>query len=603
MSDYKPKNFPRDTTSEEPRQGNQSIIKREVDALMKRGATDYNTLQQLRSKHRDEELVNAIFDNFKDRLRFVTKKANKFKNLIYQRYAPKNLPYEELMRKAKRYAKKYELTDDEFNMFWHLSLTDKGISGDIAQLPTTDMAKTLGYDAIALNTSKLNVKTNEIEVVNEIIRLYNQTRALHSNVVLQSLMYRDCAPEAIHGTVDFKADKHNWYSYVHPVVAALFLPKINFLDEQMLIANLGHIVKCKFEGQALVTKPDFELYWNLIIDPNERVCHMNSPIKDLSNRFYLQTKLWDAVLNLRQGKYYNDRLNDFMLTIDACRNNIYDAPDLTYVKDEGTILRRLLAAFSLRPTIVSTSRLYGLMGNVGSYSNVGSNPLSAAGITEVTTVPMVNLRLPINITNSNQAAITLEEALHQPQWFIENKMIVPKSQAIMHSRDVLFFYVGRRFQHLNLRNIRSPFNFDNLPMTVTGWEALNDRPVNFQLKMPILNDTYELRSVVLVERSESHKNLIVGCTAAIRVPVDFNTGDYEPTVFMYDPQGAGEMFKDNESNYVRNHPITVIPEQDSFVTGSIDSFYKRASTRGTIFMYQKTSGARFLDSTGIIATN
>ncbi|AYV82146.1 MAG: P4B major core protein [Homavirus sp.] len=597
MADYK-KNFPRDTTSDDhSRQGNQSLIKKEVENLMHRGKTDYSALQELRHKFKDEDLVNAIFDTFKDRLKFITKKAGKFKNLIYSKYAPKNLPYEELFRKAKRYAKKYELSDEEFNMFWNLSLTDRSVANDFASFPNTEMAKTLGYDAIALSSNKLNVKTSEVEIVNEIIRLHGQTKALHAQVVLQSLTYRDCAPEALNGTNDFKADKFNWYSYVHPVIAALFLPKIKLLDEHMLIANLGYIIKCKYENQPLLTKPDFELYWDLIIDPNERVCHINTPIKDLSNRFLLQTKLWDAVLNLRQGKYYNDRLNDFMLTIDNCRNNIYDAPDLTYVKDEGTILRRLLAAFSIRPTIVTTSRLYGLLG-VASYGS--THPLSAAGITEVTTVPMVNLRLPISISTNNQVAVSLDDALTQPQWYIENKMIVPKSQSIMHSRDVLFFYVGRRFQTVNLTRLNTPYNFNALPMTVAGWEALNDRVVNFEYTMTLLNDIYELRSVVIVERSHTQKNLIVGSTAAIRIPRNLSQQMYDETVLLYDPQGAGEMFRTSGGNYERNHPITYIPDETPFAPGNVESFYKRASTRGTIFMYQKVTESDCLDQTGII---
>jgi hypothetical protein len=417
-------------------------------------------------------------------------------------------------------------------------------------------------------------------------------------VVLQSLTYRDCAPEAITGGTEVRANNTNWYSYVHPIIAALFFPKIGLLDEHMLIANMGHIVKCKYEGKPLVTKPDFELYWDLITDPNERVCHHSSSIRDLSNRFLLQTKLWDAVFCLRQGKFYNDRLNDFMLTIDNCKNNIYDAPDFTYVKDEGTMLRRLLSAFSIRPTIVTTSRLYGLLGQ--QYGNSGA--LSAAGITEVTTVPMVNLRLPIHISNTRSVAVSLEDALTQPQWYIENKTIVPKSQSIMHSRDVLFFYVGRRFQTVNLTRFNAPYNFNSLPMTIAGWEAVNDRVVNFETTMTLLHDTYELRSVVMVERSRAYRNLIIGSTAAIRIPRNIHDNVYDETTLLYDPQGASEMFLATDgASYKRNQAVTVIPAETPFAPSNVESFYKRASTRGTIFMYQKYSESpQHIDPTGII---
>lgn len=588
--------FPRDNTTSERKGPSSSVVKQEVDALMRHNKSDFTALQQLRNKYKDEELVNAIFDNYKDRLKFLSAKARKFKQLIYDKYAPQNIAYEELIKKAKRYAKKYELSDDEFQMFITLSLTDRGITGDFGtySLPTTEMARTLGYDAVALGANRLNVKPTELEVVNDIIKLYGQTKSLHSQVVIQSLTYRDCAPEAIRGSMDYA--KHNWYSYVHPVIAALFFPKVRMLDEQMLIANLGFIVKCKHEGLQLITKPDYDLYWSLIADPNEHVCHINTPIKDLYNRFVLQTKVWDAVLNLRQGKYYNDRLNDFIVTIDACRNNIYDAPDLTYVKDEGTILRRLLAAFSIRPTLVSTSRMYGLLG-ASSYG-FNTSPLSATGITQVTTVPMINLRLPVNISNTNSFAVTLEDSLSQPQWFIEHKMLIPKTQQIMHSREIIFFYVGRRFQHINFTRLNTPYNFTALPMTVAGWEKLNDTIVNFQNTMTILNDTYELRSVVMVERSAFKKNLIVGSSAAIRIPPGLtDEAGVEETIILYDPQGAGEQFQDdrwkrtdtNVAGFSARKAITWLPSHATYNDSNDESFYQRASTRGTIFMYQKTS--------------
>jgi hypothetical protein len=166
-------------------------------------------------------------------------------------------------------------------------------------------------------------------------------------------------------------------------------------------------------------------------------------------------------------------------------------------------------------------------------------------------------------------------------------MILPKSQAIMHSRDVLFFYVGRRFQTINLTNVNVPCNFTALPMTVAGWQAINKKEVNFEPSMRILNDTYVLRSVVMVETSKTNKNLIVGSSTAIVIPSDFQAGIYETTCLLYDPQGAGEMFRTNGS-YERNQPITYIPYRTPFNGESqVESFYERASTRGTIFMYQK----------------
>jgi hypothetical protein len=125
-------------------------------------------------------------------------------------------------------------------------------------------------------------------------------------------------------------------------------------------------------------------------------------------------------------------------------------------------------------------------------------------------------------------------------------------------------------------------------MTVTGWESLNEHPVNAPRNMTIMNDIYTLRSVVLVEKASGEcRNLIVGSSAMVVVPMDINAGKFEETCLLYDPQTSGIMYEDG-AGYSRNKPITVIPSEAPFHSnGALQSFEQRARTRGTIFMYQK----------------
>lgn len=583
------KTFNRDTRADDykshQKEGN---IDREVNELIKSQSTDYQAWQKLKAKYgNNTDLMDKILDAYKEKLQRIYKKAKKFKQVLLDRYAGLNLPYGEMMRKAKKYQKKYKFTDDEFEMFMMLMMTDKSLKY-ATTVPSTKMAKTLGYDAFLAASSKLNVKPDEQSIVEEIVNKYGETKPLHAQILLQSLTYKDCAPEALSGVFDEK--KHNPFSYVHPVVAALFIPRIKCLDEQMLMANIGYIVSCKAKELPIMTLPDFKLYWDMISDPNDSACTSPSnAVVDLRNRFILQTQLWDAVMNLRQGRYYleSQALVKFMQALENCRNVIHDAPDLTYVKDEGTILRRILSAFSLYPTYVSINRLWGLL--IGTQYGFPSSPFEAAGFSNITRVPMITLRLPLNVTGTARA-VSLEEALTQPQWFVENKVIVPKSLQIIHSNDVLFFYVGRRYQTINIARMAIPYNFTNLPMTVTGWESLNPHPVNAPKHLSIMNDTYELRSVVLVEKTNVHggRDMIVGSSALIVSPINPNEGVYDETCFLYDPQGAGIMYANNTGGYGREKPIKLVPSQLPFnpATG-LESFEQKASTRGTIFMYQK----------------
>lgn len=585
------RNFTRD---EAPRSGDRSAVAAEVDRLLRElkknpDQSSYALLAELRRKHKDEKIVDAIYDNYTSKLDNIRKRARKFKERIVAKYGPMQLSADDLLKKGKKYANKYKLTSDEYQMFVNYIISDKASVSAMNHVPNTPFAKMLGYSHVTASSEKLSVKDTELDTVNEIIRLYHETKSLHSQVVLQTMQYQDCAVEALAGVIEkggFAAGKQNLYSFIHPVIVALFVPKVKLLDEHMLMSNMGAIVKAKHEGKQIVTKPDFELYWDLITDPTAHVCNNDSPIKDLHRRFLLQTKVWDNVLNLRQGKYYGDRLADFMVAIENCQSEYFDAPDLTYVKDEGTVLRRLLSAFAIRPTMVSTSRLY----NVVSGSNYGSsqNPLSAAGITQLTTIPMVNLRLPYKLGGATQP-ISLDQSLVQPQWFIEHKTIVPKSQSILHSRDVIFFYINRRFQTINLSRTNMPYNFSTLPMTISGWERLNDTPVTFNSNMQVYNDNYTLRSVVTLDVASS-SNMIVGCSACIvaclNVPGTTLNGTQTAHI-LYDPLGSTSLAGIGAGGAVdRYKPFTRIPEYPA-AADDCDSFTERAQKTGTIFMYVK----------------
>jgi hypothetical protein len=592
-----------------PTKSSRDSIDKEVSSLFKHGnLNDYKVLNKLRSKYKDEDMVNSVFDSYKDKLAFLTKKAQKFKQAILDRYSGRNLSSNEFLMKAKKYKTKLGLTDDEFDMFFRLLHSEKNPLSNIYSMPSTKMNRTLGYSHSAMiPADKLNVSAKEEVVVQDILKKEAETRTLHSHVVLQSLTYKDCGIEALNGKFDKM--KNNSFAYVHPVVAALFLPKIQLLDEHMLIANLGYIIKCKHENTPIMTKPDFELYNDLLKDPNDGACNIESAIVDISRRYDLQTKLWDNVLNLRQGRYYHDKPTDFLMAVDACRTNVYDAPDMAYVKDEGTILRRLLAAFSIRPTMITTQRLTGMSGS--NTFNLSQNATMMQGITSMTTVPMITLRLPLGLSNpytgtaiassnpNNAPSTHLQEALTQKQWFVENKMIVPKSQQIIHSNNVLFFYVNRRYQHINIASMsNSPCNFTALPMTVSGIEMINGVNVNFDEEMNIANDRFRLRSVVIVNTCSFKRSVITGCSTMIVAYKDNESCRTETEYYLYDPQGASEVMftKDANDKYteVTNAPITLIPHTTRYNISedeADDSFYCNAAGKGTLFMYEKINEA------------
>lgn len=547
---------------------------------------ELKALAKLRSTYSDDKIVQERFDQYKTMLERLKKKAYRFKEKIYNKYGGFNLAFPVLVKKAKKFIKKYSFSEEEFDCFLRFALADSRLnSTNIFNVPNTEMSKTLGFTSIVSLGDKLKYSENERQYVDNILQLYEFSKPIHEQVKLQTILYNDTATQALTG--EFTRNRQNPYSYVHPVIAAMFLPKVRYLEDIMLLANIGNIVKSKKEGYPITTKPDYELYWSMITDPNDIACsHMrNSPLKDLELRFMVQIKLWEAVLLLRQGRYYDDKLVDFVQSLDNCPNNVFDAPDLTYVKDEGTILRKLLGVFSLRPTVVNV---------IPQYSPVtGYTPVTVSQ--QITSIPMMTLYLPPRYsTNVEAQPISFNAHMNQPRWFIQNKMIVPKTISLVYSRDVFFLYVPRRFYNMDFSRFTSPFSFNRLPVTISGAERLNDTEFEFQYDITIFDSSFNLRSVVFSDVSKDSGNIIIGTSAGIISQGDPDKNQYSDTCFVYSPQDVFSIMYDQTSNQLAEFSPMYWVEQfdDSSVNVggnnvNLECFSSRATRRGTIFMYAK----------------
>jgi len=555
------------------------VNEEQISNLISKNLGDTQALRTLREKYGDTKMVEKVFDAYKERKDLIAKKARKFKELLSSKYF--NLALPALIEKAKKYKRKYQLTDDEFNAFINLALSDKAFAMNMYNQPTTPMSKALGYSSAEINYGKMQVPTNELDVLQDILRMQAESAILYEQIKLQSLTYVDCAPQAITGRYD--KNRQNSFSYINPVVAALFFPRIKYLDEHMLLASIANIVYNRYNGIPIRTQPEYELYWDLITDPNEIVCVSpnESSLVDLKNRVRLQVELWKLVRELREGRYYSDEFKAFNIALDTCKTGLFDVPDMANMRDEGTVLRKLFGAFSLRPTIVTISSLSpGLM--------TGNWSLAPMALSQVTTIPIVNLRLPFNYKNKT-STVNLNEALEQPDWFVENKMIIPKVKSIIYSRDIIVFYAPRRYQTVNFGRIVAPYNFTILPSTHSSLETINDVNINYESTMVVGNDTFYLRSVVFIERSLTNKDLIVGSSTGIVIRRDYALGRTQASYFLYNPQAAIIEFEDATSGtYVHNPPIVEIPGTTPFYSENTpESFQKRASTLGTIFVYVK----------------
>jgi hypothetical protein len=522
-----------------------------------------NALLGLRQRYRDEDLVNKIQEVFMEKHSQIVKSAKKFAMAVRNKYASQNVPFHQLLMKARAHAKKHHLSEAEFAEFQRIyeqELAGTG-SGEVV-IPMTSIMKVLGNISNG-GESSLNVNEADYRNLQEILKLNDMSRPLHAQVLLQAIQYSNPDSFILQG-ITFDSKIQNPGDHVHPVIAALFLPKINTVEQHFLYSNMSGIVKSRYNQQPLTTRPDYELFYNLVTDPNDVVCDTRTPVADLLHRCNLQNQLWNSVLHLRNGQLYNPSLREFTASVDVCRLNKYDNPDFVYGRHDGTILKRLFSAFSFRPTIVATLPV----ANLFAY-----NPYSQNIRPTVTSIPMINVRLSNFGTTAAAAAAaaagrpapagnSLSATLTQTNQFLEGNSIVNRHTSVMFSREILVFYVDRRsYVYTAGNNIT---NMARLPTSVAGFERINEISITWEPTFTHESINYTLISAVVADVNktlESGSNFVVGSDTII-----FDT---TPSPLKYTPGTVITRKSDK--------PIVPI---------AIDDAQMISTTRGIIFIYK-----------------
>ena len=448
------------------RSGN--VVATEVAALFKMGnKVNQAALINLRRKYGDDGVLDQIRDVFIQRHSAVVRGAKRFANAVKARYSQTNTPYSMILQKARAHAKKYKLSEAEFAEFQRIyeqELSGTSRSAEVV-VPLTNMMRVLGHLDAA--NEGVNVSDSDYRHLQQILTLYTESRLTHSQVVLQAISHNvDGGRIVFNGRENYLREtydkhKHNKNDHIHPVIVAMFLNKNEEFESHFLHSNIAGIVKSRYERQPLTTRSDYELFYDMVTDPNDIVCDNRSPLADLLHRSNLQNQLWNCVLNLRNGHVYNKSFNEFLTSVDVCRLNKYDNPDFLYGRHDGTILKRLLSAFSYRPTVVSTRPVGGSM--------VSSNPYYQNINPTVTKIPMITVRV------TNNPSSTLEGLIkdNQSQFFIEGSVVVKREVKIIYSRGNLIVYLDRRGQQIDLENFR-PASYKSVPVGLNGFEKINN---------------------------------------------------------------------------------------------------------------------------------
>jgi len=557
---------------------NETAVK-EVQHLLKNGTTNLSPeiINRLRSKYSDDSVVDSIMEYFTDRRNKIVKVASIFMEAFERKYRNDfhSMSLSKFMKKCLKYKKRYELSDEEFDeirrMFEaKLFNTISNVTGATNVVyPNTTLSRAFGYAVVESTDPIKPSNTDDYAYLQDIIKTYQVYKGIHSYVVIQTMLYQDMAEEAMNGK--FETNKHDVNRYVHPLLAAFFLPKIDSIEERMLYANIAGIINTRYNRERIVTKPDYELFYSMVVDPADTVCDNGSPMRDIKNRAEVQVQLWNNVYNLRNGKYYDATSLDFLAYIDKCKISNVDNPDVLYLSDEGVILRRLFAVFSFRPIIVSTQPIFGMVTN--NPFNLPVNP------SVITSIPYITYKLPSMAVQGQTYALT--DANNQIQFFMENGSFVPKATQIVDCRGPIVFYVPRRSVSLPVEFANpqiSPFGIGSLSQSTRHYHSINgievdyNQIMNFNVHVANNQKTFYLRSAVVLEKWQQTNVVLGHMTYLFRYPrdTDGNIISMNPTeINVYVPRKAN-LVKSN------NFPI--------FVDNDLNA-RKTISSCGTVFIY------------------
>jgi hypothetical protein len=578
----------------------------EFDFYLKSGLPSTQVVAMLKAQGKDQRDIDAFMEKYEVSRKKIAKVVRRFVEKIEGRFGHLDIP--QLVEKGMKYATKHGFSPAERDAFVRFVM-----KGDVdtpylpfQELGYTEMSKFLGFS----NTTGqiISVKPTDQPALQEIAQLYEKSKLIHSGIRQNLVTYTSCDPNAIIST--YNKEKDNLNLYVHPLIVALFLVRIKALERRMLYSNIGRMVVQRTQQYFLATdkkfagwtlslndlipgelESDAEFAYDIARDPNS-LDHFNdeTPMTNLLKRYSVQVELWKNVLAVRQGTYYSrsegsfsgeDGIMGLHKVLSSYNWTYFDNPDMYHVHDEGTLLRKLLAVFSYRPTFTQISS-FSQRSALG-YSNLGA-------VTRATFVntPICTIRLPTSLyggSGDNQPSTRLTSALSQSGWFIENKMLVPKNTQVIHSRQMVFFYVNRRYQS-PLANIDMGFRYMSVPGTMSAMTSINTAQIHIEHDLTIGQERFQLSSVVVLNPLLEGQ-LATGCSSIIVCPENLAIGRPRKSYYYYNPLGASIMYEDplatGSNKFVRNDPISPMPENSN--DKNRRGFRELARKYGTIFVY------------------
>jgi hypothetical protein len=583
-----------------------------------------NEFNSLMLSGTSQQKVERMKEKFSEQLSMVKQKAKSFASRLGERIGSSSYTDSQVFEYLQSQFQKQDVPSSlqaaiyrEVESLLHDKFPARSEYFRVRPRRSTKIGKKFGY-VTPDTVGRMTIGSDkEKEIAKTIVELDTMNKALHAHIIDQTIKYKDCDITAIKGK--YEQHSHNPYTHVNPVVAALYLPKITYLEENTLFASISGIVKSRLMNEPISTRPDYELFYNMVTDSREAACDQQSPLNDLHIRSRIQVALWNSVINLRNGKYYAETSEQLLQHLDMCRYYMYDAPDLARTGDEGDIVRRLFATFSMRPIKVKTLPVFSNPSMMNSFTPYANMDMFNGTLD---TLPMVNIRLGLYVNSGSTTTTTagtpapsptapkIKDVLSSQELFFDGQsdVIVPKITKVMDANEIMVVYVHRR--QLSVPTPKNePFSFRSLPLTTKDYFTLNSRPVDYGANVTGTGGPHEdlelegldgaekpkftLRSVVLVKTATypdptsatpSNKLILQGSEAVI-----FPQTSAAAPAFL--GLSAAEHIVYDPSSVQKEYPSDEFSDPIVFGKYSVGSFSikEEIERRGVLFVYTKVS--------------
>jgi len=519
------------------------------------------------------------------------KKIQNYANMFLMKYP--NEPISEIIDKLKKERNEHNIDDETY----YLILKNISYSYDLPERQKEEktsvflnrLGKILGPNfnntefipkitsSDSLNISKLKKYAGDTKFL---ATLYKETK-MYNNL---NNMY------ALSGIYDPKTD--NIETYVHPILAALFLPKIKMLENKMLIAQLANLFVKRMNKSPMnkYIKEEVELFNDLIQARVDVVCgNSNSPIDDFSLRSEIQNLLCQNVMKLRNGKYYGDLAEEFINKLTNCA--IHKGWNMGSLSDVD-LISKLLEVFSIEPILVKQMPI-----NQMSYRNLNmEDALDKYNQPVISRRNILHLRLSkksenetISISNAfkKKRTITVGPPVGTNVEQLLSQQNIDVYEEVIHIQGLLIVTIDRNMSTIKLKNYLDKYEQykpRDYPDYYEGMSEINNTPVEFEdsykngdlkLRSVITNTVFDTSQLGVEEKSKNNPIYRQGTYVFI---LDYPNTVGNPNVYIYDPANAKTVHDSTGMLKVIQPPAGKFP-------GGYEEFKQIVRQFGTVFVY------------------